>query len=81
MLSSLTASASPAPAPVKAAAPVEAPKSHAYDPGDAPVKLKDAPPPLVLTTRENEASVLGLDDSDHTEHPRHHREGGEHHRQ
>jgi hypothetical protein len=61
LLNSLTASntASMAAMPVKKApAPVEAPKSHGLDVGDAPIKLKDAPPPLVLTTRENEATVL-----------------------
>lgn len=40
---------------VAAAAPVaapEAPKSHAYDPGNEPIHLREAPPPLQLTTRE-----------------------------
>ena len=61
LLNSMTPSnaASMAAMPVKKApAPVEPQKSHALDVGDAPVKLKDAPPPLVLTTRENEATVL-----------------------
>jgi hypothetical protein len=57
LLGSLTASAA-APAPVKPK-PVVDTKSHAYDPGSAPVKLKeDAPAPVVITTRENEAEQL-----------------------
>jgi hypothetical protein len=59
MLSSLTASAAQ---PIEAAKPKPAPKvdtqSHAYDPGNAPVKLNEAPAPVVLTTRENEATQL-----------------------
>jgi hypothetical protein len=47
-----TASAAVAsPVPV---APPTPPKSNAYDPGDAPVKLREAPPPLELTTRQTE---------------------------
>jgi hypothetical protein len=58
LLGSLTARAAPAPAPVKAAPAAQPFKSHALDVGDAPVKLKEAPPPLVLTTRENEAQTV-----------------------
>lgn len=57
VLGSLTASA--APAPMEKPKPVIDTKSHAYDPGSAPVKLKeDAPAPVVLTTRENESEQL-----------------------
>jgi hypothetical protein len=57
LLGSITASA--APAPVEKPKPIVDTKSHAYDPGSAPVKLKeDAPAPVVITTRENEADQL-----------------------
>ncbi|HVU05287.1 MAG TPA: hypothetical protein VHE30_26245 [Polyangiaceae bacterium] len=36
----------------------EPPKSHAYDPGSTPVHLSDAPPPVVITTRQNEEKNL-----------------------
>ena len=59
VLGSLTASAAQ---PTEVAKAKPAPKldtvSHAYDPGNAPVKLKDTPDPVVITTRENEATQL-----------------------
>jgi len=50
--------ASPAASPVPAAAPPP-PRSNAYDPGDTPVKLREAPPPLQLTTRQSEQAAAG----------------------
>jgi len=58
LVSSITASAA-APAPtMEKPKPVVDTQSHAYDPGDTPVKLHDSPPPVVLTTRENETQQL-----------------------
>lgn len=57
LLGSFTASAA-APAPTAKPKPVVDTQSHALDTGNAPVKLNEAPPPVVITTRENEAEQL-----------------------
>jgi hypothetical protein len=57
MLNSLGAAAPPPPAAIVKKAP-EPQKSHALDVGDAPVKLKETPAAVVITTRENEAQQL-----------------------
>ncbi|HEX4339683.1 MAG TPA: hypothetical protein VH062_27435 [Polyangiaceae bacterium] len=57
LVSSLSASAAQ-PATVAKPAPKVDTVSHAYDPGNAPVKLKDTPDPVVITTRENESTQL-----------------------